>query len=200
MHVRGGRFAVVALAAASYSVHGQTVDPATVLAAAREALGGDTRLSAVRTFTATGRTRQVRGNNLVPIEFEITCELPDRFVRRDEVPAQDTDPPTVGFNGDTLIQFPPPPARGAGGRGDPPPGGRAAPSPNMGRAGPPASENGRGGGPPLTPAQQRVASVKQDFVRLTLGMFAASFPSYPLTFRYAGLGEAPEGQADVLDV
>jgi hypothetical protein len=37
-------------------------------------------------------------------------------------------------------------------------------------------------------------------VRLTLGMFAASFPSYPLTFRYAGLGEAPEGQADVLDV
>jgi hypothetical protein len=42
--------------------------------------------------------------------------------------------------------------------------------------------------------------VKQDFVRLTLGMFAASFPSYPLTFKYAGLGEAPEGQADVLDV
>ena len=31
-------------------------------------------------------------------------------------------------------------------------------------------------------------------------MFATSFASYPLTFRYAGLGEAPEGQADVLDV
>jgi hypothetical protein len=31
-------------------------------------------------------------------------------------------------------------------------------------------------------------------------MFAASFPSYPLTFRYAGEGEAPEGKADVLDV
>ena len=99
MRVRGGHFVVLALAATSYSVHGQTVDPATVLAAAREALGGDTRLSAVKTFTATGRTRQVRGNNLVPIEFEITCELPDRFVRRDEVPAQDTDPTMVYYPG-----------------------------------------------------------------------------------------------------
>ena len=31
-------------------------------------------------------------------------------------------------------------------------------------------------------------------------MFAASFPSYPLTFTHAGLAEAPQGQADVLDV
>jgi hypothetical protein len=46
----------------------------------------------------------------------------------------------------------------------------------------------------------RVAMVKQDFVRLTLGMFAASFPSYPLTFTYAGQAEAPQGSADVLDV
>jgi hypothetical protein len=173
-----GHFVVLALAATSYSVHGQTVDPATVLAAAREALGGDTRLSAVKTFTATGRTRQVRGNNLVPIEFEITCELPDRFVRRDEVPAQDTDPTTMGFNGDTLIQFPPPQAGAARGGGN----------------GPPGPPGGRGASP------SNIAGVKQDFVRLTLGMFAASFPSYPLTFRYAGLGEAPEGQADVLDV
>jgi len=31
-------------------------------------------------------------------------------------------------------------------------------------------------------------------------MFAASFPSYPLTFKYAAQGEAPEGKADILDV
>jgi len=42
--------------------------------------------------------------------------------------------------------------------------------------------------------------VKQDFIRLTLGMFATSFPSYPLTFTYAAEGEAPEGKADILDV
>ena len=42
--------------------------------------------------------------------------------------------------------------------------------------------------------------MKQDFARLTLGMFAASFSSYPLAFGYVGQAEAPEGKADVIDV
>src|SRR3981189_205601 len=65
MHVRGSAFAAVALSVASYSISaqpGQSADPTAVLAAARSALGGDARLSAVKTFAATGRTRQVRGN------------------------------------------------------------------------------------------------------------------------------------------
>ncbi len=37
-------------------------------------------------------------------------------------------------------------------------------------------------------------------MRLTLGMFAASFGSYPLTFSYVAKAEAPEGKADVLAV
>ena len=45
----------------------------------------------------------------------------------------------------------------------------------------------------------RVATLKQDFARLTLGMFASSFPAYPLTFTYVGEAEAPQGKADVLD-
>ena len=169
---------VASLAVTSYSPpHGQSPDATQVLAAAREALGGEKKLSEVKSFTATGRTRQVRGNNLVPIEFEISCELPDKFVRRDEIPAQDTDPTTLGFKGDELIQFAPaPPGRGSG------------------RAGGSSPPSGRAGGP------QHVAGVKQDFVRLTLGMFAASFASYPLTFKYAAQGEAPEGKADILDV
>jgi hypothetical protein len=198
---------IVAFAAASSpSPRAQAVDANQVLAAAREALGGDKKLSAVKTFTATGRTRQIRGNNLVPIEFEIDCELPDKYVRRDEIPAQDTDPTTTGFSGEELIQFPPPPQRGGGPGGGGPPApaagrGGGAPPPDAGRgSGPAGREGGRGGGPPLSPAQQRIASVKQDFVRLTLGMFATSFPSYPLTFKYAGQGEAPEGRADILDV
>lgn len=40
--------------------------------------------------------------------------------------------------------------------------------------------------------------MKQDFARLGLGLFAAS-PAYPLTFSYAAMAEAPQGQADVLD-
>ena len=206
MRVLGYAIVVAALASTLHdTVHGQATEATQVLAAAREALGGEKKLSAIKTFTATGRTRQVRGNNLVPIEFEINCELPDKFVRTDEFPAQDTDPTTLGFKGDDLIQFPPPPP-GAGRAGGPPAAsaGRAgeAPASIGGRGGGAPSPEGRGrGGPaPLSPAQQRVANVKQDFVRLTLGMFATSFPSYPLTFKYAAQGEAPEGKADILDV
>jgi hypothetical protein len=86
----------------------------TVVTAAREALGGEQRLSAIISFTATGRTRQLRGNNLVPIEFEINCELPDKFVRKDEIPAQDTDASVTGFTGDQLILAPAPPNRAGG--------------------------------------------------------------------------------------
>ena len=156
----------------------QAADPASVLRAARDALGGDTRIEAVRTLIVTGRTRQVRGDNLVPIEFEIQVELPDKYSRRDEFPAQDAGPATIGFNGDRLIQIPP------------------APQP-VGRA---------GGPPPPSPEQQeaairaRVAVAKQDFARLMLGLFAGSSSGFPLTFDYVAQAEAPEGKADVLDV
>jgi hypothetical protein len=165
--------AVSALAVAGVSpLTGQVpkaVDARQVLAAARDALGGEQKLAAIKTFVAVGRTRQVHGSNLVPLEFEITCELPDKYVRKDEIPAQNTDISVAGFIGDALIQFPP-------------------------------LLPGRGGssGPPL--AQQRITALKQDFARLMLGIFAASFPTYPLTFTYAARGEAPEGQADILDV
>src|SRR5438128_11886984 len=127
------------LAAGESTLHGQLPDAAQVLASTREALGGEKVFASVKTFVATGRTRQIRGNNLVPIEFEISCELPDKFVRKDEIPAQDTDPSTLGFKGDELIQFPPPPA----GRGP------AASGPGPGRAGgpPPAEGAARGGAP-----------------------------------------------------
>ena len=56
-----------------------------------------------------------------------------------------------------------------------------------------------GRGPAMDPRRARIATVKQDFARLTLGLFAAS-PAYPLTFSYAAMAEAPQGRADVLDV
>jgi hypothetical protein len=157
----------------------RTEDAGRVLAAAREALGGESRLAAVRNFVATGHTRQVRGDSLVPIEFEILCELPDRYLRKDEIPAQESGPTTLGFNGEELIQLPL-------------------------AAIPPAGRDGQPGGPP--PAQlemmrkARVTGVKQDFVRLTLGLFAGSFTSAPLTFTYVGQAEAPQGKAEVIDV
>jgi hypothetical protein len=180
---------VVALGTLPLAQAPATDAAATVLAATRQALGGDQKLAAVKTVLATGRTRQVRGENLVPIEFEIAMELPDRYVRKDEIPAQESGPTLSGFNGADLIQFPAPTA--PGGRG-------AVVTPERG-AGP-----GREGGP--TPEQMeaarrtRLATVKQDFVRLTLGMFATSYSSAPLTFSYVAKAEAPEGKADVLAI
>ena len=59
-------------------------DAEAVMAAARKALGGEKRLSAVTSFSLTGRTQQARisGAN----EFEMLCERPDRCARTDEVP------------------------------------------------------------------------------------------------------------------
>jgi hypothetical protein len=148
----------------SSPVGAQTKDAASVLAAARQALGGEKKLAAVKSFTATGRTRQVRGDNLVPIEFEVFVELPDKYLRKDEIPAQESGPTASGFSGEALLQDPPP----------------AAPLPDPAR-------------------KARLTTLKQDFARLALGMFAGSYPAYPLTFTYVGQAEAPQGKADVLD-
>jgi hypothetical protein len=183
-------------------------EAAAVLTSARDALGGEKRIAAIKTLVASGHTRQLQGDNLVPIEFEISIELPDKYVRTDEIPSRESGLNSRGFNGDALIQLgdapggpgprrggpPPPPAPGAAAAGKPVPAdsggnpagpGGGAGEPARGPAGPPPS--------PTTP-------VKQDFARLTLGMFATSFSSYPLSFGHAGQAEAPEGKADVLDV
>ena len=168
---------------------------AKVLADAREAMGGS-KLDAVKTLVASGRTRRVRGNNLVPIEFEIMLELPDKYLRADEFPAEELDPTSSGFNGDALIQVPPPATGPVPGRAMPMPG-AAAPPPG---AAPGAAAPAPGRGPAPDPRRARVTNLKQDFARLWLGLFASSPAAYPLTFSWAAIAEAPQGQADVLDV
>ena len=149
---------------------------AEILKGTRQALGGD-KLAGVKTMVAAGRTRRVRGNNLVPIEFQIDLELPDKYLRRDESPAEETDPTSTGFAGSELIQLP------------------------VATVAPP-----RAGGPAPTPAQleaprnARLNTVKQDFVRFAIGIFADTFATYPLTFSFAAQAEAPQGKADVLNV
>ncbi len=155
----------------------QTGNADAVMAAARTALGGEAKIAAVKTFIATGRTRQVRGENLVPIEFEIQAELPDKYSRRDEFPAQDAGPVTAGFVGDALVLIP---------RPAPPP-----PRPGM-PAPPPGAQEAM--------LRGRLMTAKQDFMRLLLGMFAGSTSAFPLTFAFVGQAEAPQGKADVIDV
>lgn len=172
-------FALIALYLTAHAQPGaaqaRTAD--SVMAAARTALGGEAKIAAVKTFIATGRTRQVRGENIVPVEFEIQAELPDKYSRRDEFPAQDAGPVIAGFAGDQLVLIPRPNPP------QPPPGAPAPP--------PQAFEN---------QMRARLMQNKQDFARLMLGMFAGSTPAFPLTFAYVGQAEAPQGKADVLDV
>ncbi len=172
-----GQFALI-LCVCGTAVTAQTPEEraAKVLADARAALGGEEKLSAIKSFTTTGRTRRVQGQNLVPIEFEILVELPDKYLRKDEIPAQESDPTTTGFNGDALLQIPAP---------EPP-----APRPGMPAPPPGMFEN---------MLKTRALTARQDFARLMLGMFAASFEAYPLKFRYIGQAEAPQGKAHVLE-
>jgi hypothetical protein len=149
----------------------------SVMAAARAALGGDAKIAGVKTFIATGRTRQVRGENLVPIEFEVQAELPDKYSRRDEFPAQDAGPVTSGFVGDAVVLIP---------RPVPPPPRPGAPAP------PPQQQE--------LMLRARMMQAKQDFARLLLGMFAGTTSAFPVTYAYVGQAEAPQGKADVIDL
>lgn len=184
----GMRTAAAVCVAAGVSVAAQTPpDAASVLAKAREALGGEKKLNSIKTIVAQGETRQIRGENLVPIVFEINIELPDKYSRRDETPAVESGYSTAGFVGDDLIQLPMPVAS------------TAPPMP------------ARPGGPPPPTAEQlaamqtaqrktRVAALKQDYARLMLGLFAGSTDAFPMTFERTGLAESPQGTADIIAV
>ena len=151
-----------------------------MIAAAREALGGEKKLAAVKTIVATGRTRQVRGDNLVPIEFEIAYRAA-RQVRpqgRDSRAGKRTDDSRASA-ARTLLQV------------------SGAFAAAGARRRPAAADGGTGGRGRRGCVS---ATVKQDFARLMLGMFAGSSPALPLTFSYVGKAEAPQGKADVLDV
>lgn len=158
-----GVMAVPAVTAAE-----QVRDALSVLIKAREALGGEKRLTSIKSIVAQGQTRQVRGENLVPIVFEINIELPGKYSRRDETPAVESGYSTSGFAGDELIQLPQPVI-------------------------------------PVTPQmavqrKTRVGTLKQDYARLMLGLFAGSTEAFPLTFQRTGIAESPQGKADVIAV
>src|SRR5688572_2369056 len=187
-------------------------EAAAVISGARDALGGEKRIAVVKTIVASGHTRQLQGDNLVPMEFEINIELPDKYVRTDEIPARESGPNSRGFNGDGLIQAGDAPGGGprrggpasaepAASQGAATVGKPAASAPaGAASAGLPAEAPTGAGGAKAGPPPSPTIPVKQDFVKLTLGMFATSFSSYPLSFGHAGQAEAPEGKADVLDV
>jgi len=183
----GTRAALAVCLVAGVTAAEQSTDALPVLIKAREALGGEKKLSAIKTIVAQGQTRQIRGESLIPIVFEINIELPAKYSRRDETPAVESGYSTAGFSGDDLIQLPVPS------------------TPVM----PPMAQR-PGGPPPPTPEQiaamqagqrkSRVATLKQDYARLMLGLFAGTTEAFPLTFQRTGIAESPQGKADVIAV
>jgi hypothetical protein len=166
---------------------GQVGDVDKMLSEARTALGGEKRLAALKTFTATGQSTRVAGDRSFPAaDVEITFELPDRFVRTEPMGPGGGIIRTSGFNGDALIEAM-----------DTPPG----------MAGRVVFRIGPGGTPGVEPTPEQreeqnrrlLLNARQEFARLALGMLLSS-PVYPLEFSYVGQAESPDGTADVIEV
>jgi hypothetical protein len=185
-------FVVIAALAAEALVLGQGTDVNKVLADVREALGGEKKLAAVTSLTVSGRSTRVTGDSsAAPTDFEMAMLLPDKYMKKEVVAVMGTNTlsRTSGFNGGELIEaMDAPPGMGSGGM-------------VIRMAGAPGAM-----GTPQTPEQEQemrritLLANRQEFARLTLGMFAASFKAYPLTFASAGQAESPDGKADVIDV
>jgi hypothetical protein len=184
-------FIVIAGLASQALVVGQGSDANKVLSMVREALGGDKKLASVKTITATGTSTRVNGEtSSAPTDYELAMELPDKFVKKEVIATIGSNAigRTTGFNGDGLIsETDTPPAFGGQvlmrfGPGGPAIG--ATPTPEQAEA----------------MRKAALASAHEEFARFTLGMFATSFPAFPLEFSYAGQAASPDGNADVIGI
>lgn len=177
----------VVVMAAGAMLFAQGGDAAKVMADMRKALGGEQKLAAVTSLSATGKAQRAMGETSMGGDYELMLELPDRFFTR-QVVAQlpmGNIVAKVGFNGDGLIQDTEQPSMPGGGM-----------------------LQIRMGGAPMnaTPEQQaesarkQVASTKDEFSRMALGMFGGAITALPLEYTYGGTAEAPDGKADVINV
>jgi len=176
-------YTVLGTLAAQASLFGQTGDVNRILSDVRDALGGEKKLASVKTLTITGRAQRTNPSGTsTEQDFEMAIELPDKYMRRDVMMNMGNMSVyrTSGFNGDGVINEIDRPPQLAGG-------GNFVIRTQVDGVGP----TGPGGTPP-TPEQQAamrrgmLLSAKQDFARVTLGMFAQSFPVYPLTMTHVG--------------
>jgi hypothetical protein len=162
-----------------------------VLAEARKALGGEDKLSGVKRLQVNGTTRRANGNFNLEGDTEIFLELPDKFRRNESL--------TLGAGGSGIdrteilngSEFSSEVSGDFGGRG-------------RGRFGGPAGGGGGGGDArgTITPeAQERLRdfqrrNLQSEVSRLLIALLLTS----DTPFRWIGTAQAPEGNADVLEV
>jgi hypothetical protein len=164
-----------------------------VIASARASLGGDT-LAAVKSLSATGKVTRIGNDASEPTDVEIAVELPNKYVRRETMPAMmgTTMTRTYGFNGPGLID------KVDRNGGDP--NANAAAQGNVRMF---TRTSGQGAGSPEQAAEiarTQLLRNQQEFSRFELGLFLTSLPDYPLEFTSEGTADAPCGKADVVGV
>ena len=160
-----------------------TVPPELI--AARLALGGDAALSYIVTLSLKGTRLRTAGRIAHEESVEYALALPDRFAEITRITSSLGPLGTAttfgrhGFNGNDLINdtrsdspFPPPVSRA-----------RASSTP---------AER-------IAEIQRLVNLQKRHFARVTLPLFAASFPAFALSMTSRGRGSGPSGPADVLE-
>jgi hypothetical protein len=162
-----------------------------ILTAARTALGGDDTLAKVQSATVTGSSRRIMGEREFSSDVTLDLLLPDKFKRTEEMSFGQGGPSVTrvsAVNGTEVWDDGT--NRGGGGF--------------MMRMGGPGGPGGGPGGAGREPTEEERARFKQvqerrmksERARYSLIWFLKS--DAPVT--YAGVAEAPDGKADVLDI
>lgn len=153
---------------------------AELLAKARAALGGESRLAAVKSLSAHGTGSRAMGDMQVSGDLDLALQLPDKMLRSDSMsPMGDATIVTeTGINGDTLLRH----TSIIGG------------GPNMVIRTPPPPAHGS------EAETQGIRASRAELTRLALVFFLTSPDSMPLEYSYGGEAESPDGKADVIDV
>ncbi|HKP87673.1 MAG TPA: hypothetical protein VJZ26_16350 [Blastocatellia bacterium] len=152
-----------------------------LLGQARAALGGEAKLKAVQSLTASGKLRQVMQNNDADSqtegEIEMNVLLPDKYMRAETMPLPVGDGEVKrisGINGEQIFRD----AQSTG--------------PGMVMIRPmPDDPKARAG---------QVRMMREEFARNVIAWLLTSPPNFPVEFSYAGEAESKDGKADALDI
>jgi hypothetical protein len=150
-----------------------------LLTQARNALGGEAKLKAVQSLSASGKFRRILSPQVPEMsgEFEMEILLPDKYKRVENISMMGGAAEirrTDGFNGEQMFQD-----SSSSGSG-------------MVMMRRPGSDD-----PKAQAAQLR--AMKADVARNLLAWLLTAPDSYQIQFTYAGEADAPEGKADILD-
>ena len=179
---------------------------AEVLSAMRKAIGGG-KLDSLKTFSLEAKSARNVGERQMLTDVEMYLELPDKYLRVDNVTAPIARSMASGFNGEKFIRpagmsmgpqgamtVTHAPAGGGGG------GGMMIREMVVSGGGAPA------GGGQMTPEQEAMMNASMirgqrvELSRLMLGWFGTAHPGLKATYTYAGEAESPDGKAHIIDI